>query len=106
LREIEGCVLGRRNRNDKVCAVEDLVGKAFVLAAKENGNWRGRRETEQFAAGFARSDDVPLRGTATGGEARDAHHSVESLVDGITVPDAADDIRGVVRDPLDSPRVV
>ena len=106
LRQIEGSMLRGWDGDDDVGAVEDLVRKSLVLPPEQKRNRAGAGEAEQLGAGRAGRRDFALGSSPPGSEAGDAHAPFQRLLDRLAVPDALDDVAGVVRDSLEAPGIV
>ena len=106
LGEIERSMFSRRNRDDDMGAIEDLIRESLVLSSEEQRHRSSSRELEDIAALAPRSSDIALCGAASSREAGDTHASLESFFDGVAVPDLLDDVARIVRDSLEAPRIV
>src|SRR5450759_5631585 len=96
----------RWDRDHKMSAIEDLVGKSLVLSSEQDRNRTVPRELEQLHAGRHWIGQVAFGRAASRRETSDPHHSIERLLDGIAVSDALDDVARVVGDSLESPGIV
>ena len=94
------------NRDEDVGTIEDLVGKSLVLSSKKNRHRSGASEIQKINARISWCRDVTLGGPSPRREPRDAGAPSESVLDGIAVCNALDDIRGSVRDTFESPGIV
>ena len=105
LREVQRRVVGGRDRDDDVRAIERLVVEPAILTSEEHRHIAVRRALDQLLGGAPRLRHTAFCGAMPGGERRDADAALERLVDGLAVANLGDDILAVVRDEPD-PRCV
>src|SRR5690348_6924966 len=69
LREIERRMFRRRNEDSRVHPIENVIRQTAVLATEDHRDGSVHGGLEQFAGGFARINEAPLRAATPRGEA-------------------------------------